>query len=186
MQKATRAFTLIELVVVVSILVLLAGVLIPVVKNEMDKAMVGKSLTDMKVLSEAYNRYYVHTGYWPTKAKTETFATTTSFQFTTMPCLYTNVHTRKNWNGPYLNAGTMVNNSWQVATKTSNVWSGFVDPWGTPYELYQFAKNAQMGPFGGLAIISYGSNLKKETDITGVAKGTPAGDDLVTFITRSL
>lgn len=186
MRNRIKAFSLIELVVVVSILVLLAGVLIPVVSNEMQKAMVGKATTDMKTLAEAYNRYFIHTGFWPTTAKNESFATAKNFAFTSMNVLYTNAHNRKNWAGPYLGAGVVSNGAWQVAVNGPEGWQGFVDPWGTPYRMFYFPKGGAMGPFGGIAILSYGKNAKIDSVDADVAAGTAKGDDVAMIITRSL
>lgn len=186
MRTRSRAFSLIELVVVVSILVLLAGVLIPVVSNEMQKAMVGKATTDMKTLAEAYNRHFIHTGFWPTAAKNENFANAKNFAFTSMDVLYTNAHNRKNWAGPYLGAGVVTNGAWQVAANSPNGWQGFVDPWGNPYRMFYFPKGGAMGPFGGIAVMSYGKNATSDSLDADVAAAMPKGDDIVMVITRSL
>lgn len=186
MTVRTRGFSLIELVVVVSILVLLAGVLIPVVSNEMQKAMVGKATTDMKTLAEAYNRYFVHTGYWPTVSKTENFANSKSSSFTSMDVLYVNSHNRKNWAGPYLGAGVVNGGTWTVASSGASGWEGFVDPWGNPYQIFQFHKGGAMGPFGGICVLSNGRNGKNDSSATDVASSHPKEDDVMMIITRSL
>ncbi len=186
MRSGPKGFSLIELVVVVSILVLLAGVLIPLVGNEMGKAMVGRAMADMRTASDAFNRYYIHTGYWPTQDKAYAGATSAHVQFTSMPCLYTNAHDRLNWTGPYFNGGSLVGGSWSVATQSNEKWSGFIDPWGSPYSIYYFAKNDGMGPSGGIAIVSNGKDGILQSSDASIGANTPEGDDLVTVITRTL
>jgi prepilin-type N-terminal cleavage/methylation domain-containing protein len=186
MRSRNQGFSLIELVVVVSILVLLAGVLIPLVGNEMGKAMVGRATADMRTASDAFNRYYIHTGFWPTTVKTYTVATSSNLQFTKMDCLYTNVHARNNWNGPYFNGGSLSAGAWSVAVNSGGKWSGFTDPWGNPFYLYYFAKNDSMGPSGGIAIVSAGRNGVLDSTAASIGGNTPTGDDIVMPITRSL
>jgi type II secretory pathway pseudopilin PulG len=186
MMRSKRAFSVVELVVVVGILLLLSGVLIPVVGGEMHKAMVGKATTDMKKLAEAYNRYFIHTGHWPTASKTENFAAKSNFEFTAMDCLYTNAHERKSWGGPYLGAGILSDGAWRIAEAGPSGWTGFVDPWGNPFRMYHFPKGQEMGPFGGIAIMSFGKDGASNSTDAQIGAGTPGGDDLVVVITHSL
>jgi prepilin-type N-terminal cleavage/methylation domain-containing protein len=186
MRRTRSGFSLIELVVVVSILVLLAGVLVPLVRNEMDKAMGGRATSDMKVIADAFNRYYAHTGYWPTESKNDALAASKQVTLSKMACLFENVHQRKSWSGPYLNAGVPVAGVMNMAQNGANGWNGAVDPWGTPFRLYYFGKGAEMGPYGGIALLSYGKNRKNDSSTAEVAAGTPAGDDTVMIVSRSL
>lgn len=64
-----RAFTLIELVVVVSILAILAGVLVPRVSNHMRAANDAQRLADIKMIRNAIEQYYMDKGTYP-KANT--------------------------------------------------------------------------------------------------------------------
>ena len=60
-----KGFTLIELVVVIAILAILAGVLVPRVSNHMAAARDARRLIDVKTVREAVERYYLDTGAYP-------------------------------------------------------------------------------------------------------------------------
>jgi prepilin-type N-terminal cleavage/methylation domain-containing protein len=65
--KPTRraAFTLLEVLVVVAILVILAGVASISVFRYMEDAKVGRAQADMQALEKAVKTYYTQTGNWP-------------------------------------------------------------------------------------------------------------------------
>ena len=63
---ARRAgFTLLEVLVVVAILVILAGVASVSIFGQMEKAKVGAAKTSMKAIEKAYYSYYTTHGSWP-------------------------------------------------------------------------------------------------------------------------
>lgn len=66
-RRATRraAFTLLEVLVVVAILVILAGVASISVFRYMDDAKVGRARNDMLAIKKAYETYYTQHGEWP-------------------------------------------------------------------------------------------------------------------------
>jgi general secretion pathway protein G len=65
-NSACRAgFTLIELIVVVSILVILAGALIPRVTNRMAAARDAQRLTDIRTIKNAIDQYFTDKGTYP-------------------------------------------------------------------------------------------------------------------------
>ena len=61
-----RAFTLIELVVVISILAILSGVLVPRVSNHLKAARDARRLSDIKAVRSAVEQYYLDHGSYPT------------------------------------------------------------------------------------------------------------------------
>jgi len=61
-----RGFTLLELLVVMFILVLLAGVVTVVVTKRMEEAKRAKAVADIHVLEQAINVYYLHNKDYPT------------------------------------------------------------------------------------------------------------------------
>lgn len=68
MRASTRnrgGFTLIELIVVISILAILAGALIPRVTNRMAHARDARRLADMRTIKNAIDQYYIDKGYFP-------------------------------------------------------------------------------------------------------------------------
>ena len=62
---AKRAFSLIELVVVVSVLAILSGVLVPRVTNHMKSARDARRLADIKAIRNAVEQYYMDKGEFP-------------------------------------------------------------------------------------------------------------------------
>ncbi len=67
MQNLKRkcAFTLIELVVVISILAILSGVLVPRVSNHMKAARDARRLADIKAIRNAVEQYHMDKGEYP-------------------------------------------------------------------------------------------------------------------------
>jgi len=68
MQKQirnNRAFTLIELLTVIAIIALLAGLLFPAIKNSMLKSEITKSQVQISNLQTAFKSYYTEYGKWP-------------------------------------------------------------------------------------------------------------------------
>ncbi|MDR1366385.1 MAG: prepilin-type N-terminal cleavage/methylation domain-containing protein, partial [Puniceicoccales bacterium] len=64
--KKQKAFTLIELIVVVSIVVILMSIVIPGAQKVLANARKAKAQACMKQIAEAYCRYYQAHGYLPT------------------------------------------------------------------------------------------------------------------------
>ncbi len=60
-----RGFTLIELVVVISILAILSGVLVPRVTNHLKAARDARRLADIKTVRSAIEQYYMDKGTYP-------------------------------------------------------------------------------------------------------------------------
>jgi type II secretion system protein G len=60
-----RGFTLIELVVVISILAILSGVLVPRVSNHMRASRDARRLSDIKAVRNAIEQYYMDKGEYP-------------------------------------------------------------------------------------------------------------------------
>lgn len=60
-----EGFTLVELVIVVSILAILAGVMIPKLTGRMAKARDARRLADLRAVTAAIDAYYADTGEYP-------------------------------------------------------------------------------------------------------------------------
>lgn len=190
MSGSRRGFTLIELAVVVAILLLLTGILIPVVRTELENAMQGKAQSDLKTVSDAFNRYYAHTGAWPARvdgAGAEFKAATAEGDLSGLRCLRENVFQRKRWNGPYLSEGfAAAADAAPVGEGGSSVLDSPTDPWGSPYRVYYFGQEGAMGKFGGIVLVSAGGDRAVSTTPEDIAAAKSAGDDLLQVVTRSL
>ena len=68
-HKAERGFTLIELLVVIAILGILAGLVLPRIMEEPDKARVIKAKLQMEQISTALNQYRLDNGFYPDTAQ---------------------------------------------------------------------------------------------------------------------
>ena len=64
-KPKSPGFTLIELVVVISILAILSGVLVPRVKDHMQSARDARRLADVKTIRNAIEQYYWDKGEYP-------------------------------------------------------------------------------------------------------------------------
>jgi len=62
---SARAFTLIELVVVISILAILSGVLVPRVSNHLKASRDARRLADIKAVRSAVEQYFMDKGSYP-------------------------------------------------------------------------------------------------------------------------
>ena len=64
-NQKSRGFTLIELVVVISILAILSGVLVPRVSSHLKAARDARRLADIKTVRSAIEQYYLDKGSYP-------------------------------------------------------------------------------------------------------------------------
>lgn len=185
-RNYTKGFTLIEVVVVVTILVLLAGVLVPIVSNELTKARGARAQTDLKGLGDAFTRYNAHTASWPGDTAAFSPTTTTNGDLAGFPCLFTNTFSLKGWAGPYLNSGYRSSGTWIVASIGTSASHGLIDPWGHYYRYYNFARGGSMGVGGGIVFVCAGENGTVDSSNTQLSNGEAGGDDIVQVVTRRL
>lgn len=85
-DSRTAGFSLLELIVVIAIITLLAGILTPLVKSSLDDAKVAKTVAMVDAIKKAATKYYYDNSSWGTVTQmlVDTGATT--------------------WKGPYLDA----------------------------------------------------------------------------------
>lgn len=69
MVKRKSGFTLIEMVIVVAIIALLAGILVPIAFNQVDDAQHARALGDVRAIANAVVLFKKDTGVWPTNAR---------------------------------------------------------------------------------------------------------------------
>ena len=64
-MKGQRGFTLIEVIVVASIIAILAGILVPMIFNQIDEAKIARAQADCKSISTAILLFRKDLGKWP-------------------------------------------------------------------------------------------------------------------------
>jgi general secretion pathway protein G len=65
MVRNNRGFTLIEVIVVAAIIAILAGILVPMIFNQIDESKIARAQGDVKTLSTAVQRFRQDIGWWP-------------------------------------------------------------------------------------------------------------------------
>jgi general secretion pathway protein G len=97
-------FTLVELLVVLAIIGLIAGIVAPQVLRYLDTAKVDTAKAQIKNFENALELYYLDTGHYPTTEQG-------------LAALATRPSDGSPWNGPYIKNG-----------------GKFLDPWQNPYQ----------------------------------------------------
>lgn len=182
-SRNDAGFSMIELAIVVATIALLAGILIPVIGGELEKAKVARARSDMREVAGAFNRYRTDVGAWPNDPIGT--ITTTSGNLVGYPCLFTNLANVKAWNGPYLNAGVRSGSSTLIASSGSSGVTGMSDPWGRAYQIYTFVKGYN-GSQGAIILMCFGPDGVANTTQAQVESGDVQGDDDLFVVTRKL
>ncbi len=68
-QQVRSGFTMVELMAVLIILGLLAGVVVKSFVGQVDKAKVASTKASLKILASAINEYHMDTGRWPDESE---------------------------------------------------------------------------------------------------------------------
>lgn len=99
-EFAKRGFTLLELVIVLAVMAVLAGVLVPVVKQVLDAAKVTKLVTLVDSLAQASRRYYKDTRNFAKEFGQSSLASEHQLAYDQGGAV-------KDWNGPYIEGPLM-------------------------------------------------------------------------------
>ena len=152
MFKRKAGFTLIEIVIVVAVIALLAGILAPIAFNQIDDAQKVRALGDCKGIANALLLYRKDTGTWPTTKKmlyTDGAAAASENNFDSASkellekSLTDNTPAAIGWRGPYLSAYD-------------------ADPWGNRYIVEIEGTKASGAPYAW--VISAGPDGTFDTD----------------------
>ncbi len=173
-RNSSAGFTLVEVIVIVAILAILAGILVPMIFSQIDEARITRAEADCKSISSALLVARKDLGIWPNlygAACTPSvtlmhgsgtqpaglaamgFITTTMISFTNVLMRDDEECYSSQYNGPYLPAVEE-------------------DPWGNQYVVGASNFNVANGP---VYVLSAGPNGALETPLSSIALG---GDDI--------
>jgi len=172
-QAPARAFTLIELLTVISIIGILSAISLNVVKGVKERSSVGLAKAELAALSQALEMYKLQYGDYPRAAGANLAASTTTASATDGPGVLFNSLVGKL--GPYsfstnsaaaLNGKVFVDiarltlqvpTSLPSTTNTTSVANAFVDPWGNRYlYYYKTGTSAQWNTTPSYVLMSVG------------------------------
>lgn len=103
-KKQIWAFTLLELVIVLAVMTILAGVLIPVVKQVLDSAKVSKIVSVIDTLTSASRKYYKDTRKFATEDSGESGVLSHTLAYDPRDA----DASIQGWSGPYIEGPLMV------------------------------------------------------------------------------
>lgn len=160
----TRAFTLIELLTVIGIIAILAGITFGVVKGVQERAAIGQAKVELAVLAQALEAYKLQYGDYPQIGRYTTATAPTAASNSNQPGLLFNALMGKL--GPINNTFnntlgkafvepsklSTINADYPAASGNTLVANAFIDPWGRAY-LYSYRTSATGG--GGWLKPSY-------------------------------
>ena len=138
-MKGYRGFTLIEMLVVMVIIGLLAGLIGPRLFGHVDSAKIQTAQTQVKMLKGALDAMRLDIGRYPTTAE--------GLSLLLNPPQ--DDHLKQMWHGPYLD-GAIPNDPWNNPYQYSVPGAN-----GQPFALYSFGADGKQGGTGNDADIGY-------------------------------
>lgn len=132
MRKAyQKGFTIIELIVAISIIVILLSFIVPMTGKAKNKARVAKAKAEIAALETSLSAYYVDMGTYPTDTPANPYESSNSVIIKHLSGktngtgnYISSIVSDDNWNGPYMEFDT------------EDILEGeFVDPWRNAYNI---------------------------------------------------
>lgn len=165
MKQREGGFTLVELLTVIAIIALLAGLIFPAVISVQDKAKRSKAKSMIQSLSVALKMYQNDFGVYPTDSDVGASSGAAAL-YTALGQRY--IGTSAGNVGPYM----------EFKSKDLNGSSEVVDPWGTPYYYYPDDDDGSTGdaPYNNVYSFDLYSAGKDQTTPSGSGGGTGSDD----------
>jgi general secretion pathway protein G len=134
-KKSRKAFTLVELLVVIIIIALLSSLVAPKLFGKLDDAKVKTAYSQLQLLSTALDSFRLDTGRYPTSEEG-------------LKILWTKKSEIKGWNGPYL-PKKLKGDPWDMPYQ-------YISPGkdGNEYDLFSFGADGAEGGSDDKADIS--------------------------------
>lgn len=204
-KRAQRGFTLVEVIVVLSVVLLLTGIAVPMLSSYMEDGRRARAEAECKVVGAAVMSFYKDLGVYPARNSGGTnnylySLLTGPTTPTTNP--WTAGHNFATW-GMGAARGDLLDNhllrnqpqgsgSAAYATTGSMRWRGPyvngttpLDPWGRPYVVNVISgHNANATNYKRMWVISAGPNGRFDTVATATAVTEITGDDIGVMLTQ--
>jgi prepilin-type N-terminal cleavage/methylation domain-containing protein len=203
-RKQEGGFTLVEVIVVLSVVLLLTGIAIPMLSRYMDDGRRARAESEVKTIGAAMMSMYRDVGWYPARnssgADNELYSLYSGPALTTSP--YVSAHT---WSTEALDStrgdtidNHLLTNTPQAASSaaysvtTQGQWRGPytagttpIDPWGRPYVInIRAGWSVDTTNYKRLWVASAGPNGFFETDALATNATEVAGDDIAIMLNQ--
>jgi len=124
-MNTKRAFTLLEMIVVIAIIAILAAIMVPVAGHMITSGKKAKAKGDVKALTTVWKKYYNEYGHWPTNLATEAAIEMKKYYVDMLSCYFRDSYPENPKRVVFMERNE----------DSLNAGGDFVDPWGGQYKV---------------------------------------------------